>query len=252
MSETSDGNMRDRAQAAMREIRRYIESGISKQSFKPGEKLPTEREIAEQFGTGRNTVRKMLEVLEKEGTIVREIGRGTFVKDVLTPGAAVKAAVSGLSAGLDGIDIAQTASPRDLMEFRLSLEPFIAELSVERANGADITQMQKAIDQSRVARSLQQFEDCDDLLHHTIAISTRNPLFAAFAAIVTRIRHQGDWGALKKRTLTDKMREVHTVEHVRIVDAIRRRNAPGARDAMKAHLMSVQTMMFREERLPKS
>jgi DNA-binding FadR family transcriptional regulator len=252
MSETSDGNMRDRAQAAMREIRRYIESGISKQSFKPGEKLPTEREIADQFGTGRNTVRKMLEILEKEGTIVREIGRGTFVKDVLTPGAAVKAAVSGLSAGLDGIDIAQTASPRDLMEFRLSLEPFIAELSVERANGADIAQMQKAIDQSRVARSLQQFEDCDDLLHHTIAISTRNPLFAAFAAIVTRIRHQGDWGALKKRTLTDKMREVHTVEHVRIVDAIRRRNAPGARDAMKAHLMSVQTMMFREERLPRN
>jgi DNA-binding FadR family transcriptional regulator len=65
---------------------------------------------------------------------------------------------------------------------------------------------------------------------------------------VTRIRHQGDWGALKKRTLTDKMREVHTAEHVRIVDAIRRRNAPGARAAMEAHLQSVQTMMFREDR----
>lgn len=248
MKEAADGNMRDRAQAAMREIRRYIEGGIIKQSFRPGEKLPTEREIANQFGTGRNTVRKMLEILEKEGAIVREIGRGTFVKDVLTPAAAVKAAVPGLSVGFESMDIAQTASPRDLMEFRLSLEPYVAELSVERANGADIAQMQKAIDQSRVAKSLQQFEDCDDLLHHTIAISTRNPLFAAFAALVTRIRHQGDWGALKKRTLTDKMREVHTAEHVRIVDAIRRRNAPGARAAMEAHLQSVQTMMFREDR----
>jgi DNA-binding FadR family transcriptional regulator len=248
MKEAADGNMRDRAQAAMREIRRYIEGGINKQSFRPGEKLPTEREIANQFGTGRNTVRKMLEILEKEGAIVREIGRGTFVKDVLTPAAAVKAAVPGLSVGFESMDIAQTASPRDLMEFRLSLEPYVAELSVERANGADIAQMQKAIDQSRVAKSLQQFEDCDDLLHHTIAISTRNPLFAAFAALVTRIRHQGDWGALKKRTLTDKMREVHTSEHVRIVDAIRRRNAHGARAAMEAHLQSVQTMMFREDR----
>jgi DNA-binding FadR family transcriptional regulator len=248
VKQAADGNMRDRAQAAMREIRRYIEGGISKQSFKPGEKLPTEREIANQFGTGRNTVRKMLDILEKEGAIVREIGRGTFVKDVLTPVAAVKAAVPGLTAGLESFDIAQTASPRDLMEFRLSLEPYIAELSVERANGADIAQMQRAIDQSRVAKSLQQFEDCDDLLHHTIAISTRNPLFAAFAAIVTRIRHQGDWGALKKRTLTDKMREVHTVEHVRIVEAIRRRNGPGARAAMEVHLQSVQTMMFRDDR----
>jgi DNA-binding FadR family transcriptional regulator len=250
MRETVDGNLRDRAHVAMREIRRYIETGIHKQSLKPGDKLPTERAIAAQFKTGRNTVRKTLEVLEQEGAIIREIGRGTFVRDVLTPHAAIKAAVPGTAMvkGMEGLDLAQSASPRDLMEFRLSLEPFIAELSVERANSADIAQMQKAVDQSRVARSLQQFEDCDDLLHHTIAISTRNPLFAAFAAIVTKIRHQGDWGALKKRTLTEKMRDVHTAEHVRLVEAIRRRNGPGAHTAMKLHLQNVQTMMFREER----
>jgi DNA-binding FadR family transcriptional regulator len=231
----------------MQDIRRYIEAGINTQSFKPGEKLPTERQIALQFKTGRNTVRKTLEALEREGTIIREIGRGTFVKGVLMPGTAIKASVPG-GAALHDADLAQTASPRDLMEFRLSLEPFIAELSVERANSADIAQMQKAIDQSRVAKSLQQFEDCDDLLHHTIAISTRNPLFAAFAGTVTRIRHQGDWGALKKRTLTMKMREMHTAEHVRIVDAIRRRDATAAYSAMKIHLLSVQTMMFKDER----
>jgi DNA-binding FadR family transcriptional regulator len=251
MPRTSDSNLRDRAQIAAREIRRYIEVGLDKQSFRPGDKLPTERAIATQFKTGRNTVRRTLELLEQEGVITREIGRGTFVKEVLTPAAAIKAAVpgftNGFTKGLEGLDLAQSASPRDLMEFRLSLEPFIAELSVERASSADVTQMQKAVEQSRVARSLQQFEDCDDLLHHTIAISTRNPLFAAFAAIVTKIRHQGDWGALKKRTLTDKMRDVHTAEHVRIVDAIRRRNRPDAHFAMKAHLQSVQKMMFREE-----
>ncbi len=207
-------------------------------------------EIAEQFKTGRNTVRKIFEALERDGAIVREIGRGTFVKGVLTPGAAIKASVPGTAATMHDLDLnlTQSASPRDLMEFRLSLEPFIAELAVERANSADIAQMQRAVDQSRVAKSLQQFEDCDDMLHHTIAISTRNPLFAAFAAIVTRIRNQGDWGSLKKRTLTMKMREVHTAEHVRIVDAIRRRDAGAAYSAMKSHLLSVQTMMFKDDR----
>ena len=202
------------------------------------------------LNSGRDAIpfERRCEALEQEGAIVREIGRGTYVKEVLSSGAAVKAAVPGLTNGLTGFDLAQSASPRDLMEFRLSLEPFIAELSVERASSTDIAQMQRAIDQSRVAKSLQQFEDCDDLLHHTIAISTRNPLFAAFAAIVTKIRNQGDWGALKKQTLNEKMREVHTTEHVRIIDAIRRRNAPGAHGAMKAHLQSVQTMMFKEER----
>ena len=47
------------------------------------------------------------------------------------------------------------------------------------------------------------------------------------------------------------MREVHTAERVRIVDAIRRRNGPGAHGAMKAHLQSVQAMMFKEERSQK-
>lgn len=172
------------------------------------------------------------------------------MKGVLTPGAAIKASVPGSAAALHDLDLnlTQSASPRDLMEFRLSLEPFIAELSVERANSADIARMQRAVDQSRVAKDLQQFEDCDDMLHHTIAISTRNPLFAAFAAIVTRIRNQGDWGSLKKRTLTMKMREVHTAEHVRIVNAIRRRDAGAAYSAMKNHLLSVQTMMFKDDR----
>jgi DNA-binding FadR family transcriptional regulator len=248
MRQSADSNVRDRSRDATREIRRFIEAGITTQTFKPGDKLPTEREIAVQFKAGRNTVRKTLEALEGEGAIIREVGRGTFVKGIVAPSPSFKGALGPVSAdALQGLDLTQSASPRDLMEFRLSMEPFIAELSVRRANNADIAQMQRAVDQSRRAKSLQQFEDCDDLLHQTIALSTRNPLFAAFASLVTRIRTQGDWGALKKRTLTDKMRETHTAEHVRIVEAIRRRNGNAAYSAMKAHLQNVQAMMFKGE-----
>src|SRR5260221_967858 len=193
----------------------------------------------------RNTVRKTLDGLEQEGIIIREVGRGTFVSGKLSVHAAAGLGVP-LSSNLD-LDLVRQTSPRDLMEFRLSLEPSIAELSVVRASGADIEQMQAAVDQSRVAKNLQQFEDCDDALHNAIAASTRNPLFSAFAVIVTEIRNQGDWGALKKKTLTDRMREVHTVEHVDIVDAIRRRDAAAAYAAMRVHLQNVKSMMFKDE-----
>ena len=250
MHQSPDKNVRDRSRDATHNIRRFIEAGITTQTFKPGDKLPTEREIASQFKAGRNTVRKTLDALESEGAIIREVGRGTFVKGVLAASPTFKGPFVGAvpATPLQGLDLAESASPRDLMEFRLSMEPFIAELSVRRANNADIAQMQRAVDQSRRAKSLQPFEDCDDLLHHTIAISTRNPLFAAFAALVTRIRTQGDWGALKKRTLTEKMKETHTVEHVRIVEAIRRRNGNAAYSAMKTHLQNVQAMMFKDDR----
>jgi DNA-binding FadR family transcriptional regulator len=240
-----DGNVRDRSKEAAREIRHFIEAGISKQTLKPGDKLPTEREIASRFMAARNTVRKTLDSLEQEGIIIREVGRGTFVS-----GKPLVQALSGASLSFSShldLDLVRQTSPRDLMEFRLSLEPSIAELSVARASGADIGQMQAAIDQSRVAKSLQQFEDCDDALHKAIAASTRNPLFSAFAVIVTEIRNQGDWGALKKKTLTDQMRDVHTVEHVDIVDAIRRRDAIAAYATMKVHLQNVKSMMFKDE-----
>jgi DNA-binding FadR family transcriptional regulator len=245
MRTVSDANVRDRSKEAAREIRRFIEAGISKQTLKPGDKLPTEREIASRFMAARNTVRKTLDSLEHEGIIIREVGRGTFVsgKPLLR---AVANAGASLSSNLD-LNLVRQTSPRDLMEFRLSLEPSIAELAVARASGADIDQMQVAVEQSRVAKSLQQFEDCDDALHNAIAASTRNPLFSAFAVIVTEIRNQGDWGALKKKTLTDRMREVHTIEHVDIVDAIRRRDATAAYATMKVHLQNVKSMMFKDE-----
>jgi DNA-binding FadR family transcriptional regulator len=243
-----EGTVRDRSREAVREIRRFIELGISKQTLKPGDKLPTEREIAARFSAARNTVRKTLDSLEQEGVIIREVGRGTFISGQLQPRAfGVAFDAGGPVATYRELDLVRKTSPRDLMEFRLSLEPSIAELSVERASGADIERMQVAINQSRVAKSLQHFEDCDDALHNAIAASTRNPLFSAFAAIVTEIRNQGDWGALKKKTLTNKMREVHTTEHVDIVDAIRRRDAGAAHSKMKNHLQNVRSMMFRDD-----
>jgi len=245
MQPLTDGNVRDRSREAAREIRHFIEAGISRQTLKPGDKLPTEREIASRFMAARNTVRKTLDGLEQEGVIIREVGRGTFVSAKPSVRALSGASLS-LSSHLE-LDLVRQTSPRDLMEFRLSLEPSIAELSVARASGADIEQMQAAIDQSRVAKSLQQFEDCDDALHKAIAASTRNPLFSAFAVIVTEIRNQGDWGALKKKTLTDRMRDVHTIEHVDIVDAIRRRDAAAAYTTMKIHLQNVKSMMFKGE-----
>ena len=86
----------------MREIRRYIESRHQQAIVQAGRQAADRAAIATQFRTGRNTVRKTLEALEKEGAIVREIGRGTFVKEVLTPGAAVKAAVPSLATALAG------------------------------------------------------------------------------------------------------------------------------------------------------
>jgi DNA-binding FadR family transcriptional regulator len=236
----TEENIRDRSREAARDIRRFIEDGIATRRLKPGDKLPTERDLANTFATGRNTVRRTLVLLETEGKISRHVGRGTFI-------AAPPPEVGGSledSEDLSVVRIARATSPLDLMELRLSLEPNVAALCVQRASAAEIDRMQAVIEQSKSASDLQTFEDLDDDLHRAIALATRNPLFVTIATIITAVRAEAQWGVLKKRTLTDELRAKHTQEHVAIVDAIRRRDEEEARRAMETHLREVKAMMF--------
>lgn len=235
-------NVRDRARDAAREIRRYIETGINQQEFRGGDKLPNERDLAAQFKTGRNTVRKALIALEHEGRIERTVGRGTFVKagnafDLQRLGGKVQGAA-------DTKQISKSASPQDLMEFRLALEPDVVAICVERASTSDIERMEAIVKASRAAIPLRQFEALDDDLHRAMVEACRNALFMAAANLVSAVRAEAEWGNIKKRALTDDLRRLHTREHVAIVAAIRRRDAAEASEAMRRHLLSVRNMMF--------
>lgn len=241
----TEENLREKARVAAHEIRRYIEEGLAAKRLKPGGKLPTERDLAERFSTGRNTVRRTLVDLEAEGKIVRHVGRGTFIAQ---PPATTQA---GILPALDSgwlAQIVRAVSPLDLMELRLSLEPSIAALSVQRASVDEIDRMQRMVEESRRVDDLSAFEDLDDDLHRLIASTTRNPLFASIAGIITAIRAQSEWSVLKQRTLTRDMRMKHALEHEAIVAAIRRRDEGGAHAEMREHLRSVQSMLF--ERSP--
>jgi DNA-binding FadR family transcriptional regulator len=242
-------NVRDRSRDATREIRRFVEEGIVRGRLSPGDKLPNERIMAEQFSAGRNTVRKILIALENEGKITRHVGRGTFVTSK-GPEIAANAArknADGEEGGKDEpyLNVERTASPLDLMELRLTVEPEIAELSAMRAGILEIDRMQAAVDKSRVVTTLQEFEDCDDELHKTIAVASRNPLFVAISQMISAVRNAGEWGQLKERTLTNEARLHHLNEHVRIVQAIRQRDAAAARNEMRLHLVAVRESMLK-------
>src|SRR5215218_9648432 len=80
MLDRPSDNIRDRSREATRELRRYVEEAIAQRDLRPGDQLPTERDLAAKFGIGRNTVRKILVTLEREGKIERSVGRGTFIR----------------------------------------------------------------------------------------------------------------------------------------------------------------------------
>src|SRR5688572_27744725 len=75
-------NIRRRASDSVDSACRRIERNIKLGMWKPGHRLPTERELQVELGVARNTLRKGLQRLEREGKIVRHVGRGTFVAEL--------------------------------------------------------------------------------------------------------------------------------------------------------------------------
>lgn len=239
-------NVRERSREVAKSLKRYVIGRISSGQLLPGDKLPTERELVEMFGGGRSTVRKALQDLEQEGLLAREVGRGTFVREdaVTARGSVPGAAVLGAN-GLAGMQpLSRVASPADVMELRLMIEPAVVEQAVTRASQAEIDAMYEYLDHARTARTLEEFEHWDDVLHRSIAAASRNPLCAAVYGIISEVRREAQWGDLKRRTLTDELKRKHMEEHVRIVDAIRSRDPAAARAEMLHHLTHIRNNMF--------
>lgn len=211
-------------------IQEYIEKQIASGDLSCGGKLPTERALAEQFALSRSTVRSALKELERNGKIVRLVGRGTFVNQV----AALPERHGGHNH--DVLD----ASPAEVMDVRLILEPSVAELFVTRASGTDLQYLETCISRSEATSDLQEFEKWDTALHSAIVSAVKNEFLKKLFGYIDSARRQAEWGKLKRASLTEQRREMYQNEHRRIVDALKERDGPLARKLVEEHLRHVR------------
>ena len=201
---------------------------IAQGEWKPGERIPTERDLAQRFRSARNTVRRALKVLEEEGQIYREVGRGTFV------------AQPHHQHPDDLARRIETASPLEIMEVRLMVEPQATELAAARANGAELDAMTTCLEHGEAADTIADFEMWDGLFHQALIASCRNQLLIDIYDAINAVRRQAAWSALKERTLTPPRRANVQLQHRRIVAALRARDARLAATEMLKHLQDVK------------
>jgi len=204
---------------------------IRRGDWPEGQQLPPERRLAEDYGVARNTVRLALRRLESEGLLIRHVGRGTFVRD----GAGRRRVEGGgLSPRL------RAASPADVMEVRLILEPRAAALAANRANADDLFRIQGAYRNSVAAKGLSEFEHWDAQLHLAIVEATKNAMLIDYCVTINAIRNEPAWYHLKKRTVTAELRSVYDRQHDAMVAAIVDRDPEAARDRTHDHLATVR------------
>jgi DNA-binding FadR family transcriptional regulator len=214
-----------------RELARLILSSCEDPQFAPGGRLPNERSLAAQFGVTRTLVRHALTVLEAEGRVSREVGRGTFLR----PGA------TGIGMAVErGTEI----GPADVMAARRLIEPHVLPLVVRWATGRDFDEMRRCLEGGSRAQDAAEFEVWDFALHHAIVAASRNQLLVAAYDVVEQARKGEIWGSLKVRNDSKERRMAYQEEHVRLVEALLARDEQEAVAAMEAHLEHVQTNLL--------
>ncbi len=215
-------------------LRDFIMSSLRSGRWRPGERLPTERALSEQFGVSRGSVRKVLLEMREQGVLESTVGSGTYVSD----------RAHALLQAQGGEDPVRHTSPAELMEARLALEPAILEMVVAHATEADFARMDECCTRAEAATTLEEFEYWDGLLHEVVAAAARNSFVARMFRLMNEVRSQAEWGALKRRSVTPERRLQYQAEHRALVQAIRGRDPAQARVVSTEHLLRVRRNML--------
>ncbi|MGH8861828.1 MAG: FadR/GntR family transcriptional regulator [Jatrophihabitantaceae bacterium] len=208
-------------EGVLERIREYVVAeGLGK-----GDRLPSERDLAEQLGASRATVKQALVVLEVQGLVETRHGGGTFLRsnDVNIE------SVTTLLARRDRLP--------HVMDARIALESKVAELAAERRTAEDLAAIQSALHEMAAAVAADRDPNPGDKsFHGAIAAAARNPLLSRFLSEI-----ENEVSESRAESLRQRGRPPQSLrQHERIADAIRDGNPRAARAAMERHLASVR------------
>jgi DNA-binding FadR family transcriptional regulator len=219
-----------------------------------GNRLPTERQLALDLGVSRSAIRHAMTVLQAEGRVSREVGRGTFLRgpemtgpgsdgtpDPVAPdvGADALTRAAGWPGGAAGLAGSEDYAPADVMAVRRLFEPTAMSLVVAWATARDFAEMDRCLRGGERAADHDEFEVWDAALHRAIIAATRSPLLIRLYAEVERARHGRMWGDLKRRNASAARRDEYRRDHEEIVTGLGLRDADRATAAMRTHLTRV-------------
>lgn len=208
-----------------------IEKLILDGQLKSGDRLPSERELCDQFGVSRTVIRESIKSLQEKGLVEIRPGVGTFVHDGM-------ADIMRQSIGRI-IMKDKRHGLGNLTQVREIIEPEIAALAAENATQADIQAMQSAI--STMDESMHDVDAyivADQAFHLALAKATQNTLIVDLIdSIVDLLAEQRRYIFLASKGGPERGQ----IHHKRILNAVISGDRQSARELMMQHLKQVRT-----------
>ncbi len=211
---------------------------IFRGDYQPGQKIMTERELAEALNVSRNSVREAINKLVTLRFLEQRQGQGTFVRPI----------DEAVQIPLATVMETQDASLIDLLEMRMGIECTAASLAAQRIDADELEAIEKAITEMEHDISSGGLGTEGDLAFHmAIAAATKNPLQIYIMKNVSDFLHMGIRENLLHLYQVPENITTIIEQHKAIFDAIRRRDPEEAYNAMRNHITFVIDFFSRRQ-----
>ncbi len=198
--------------------------------FAVGDKLPPERQLAQEMDISRNTLREAIAALQLMGILEVRQSQGNFV---------VALPESGKESFTPENIFLPNVAPFTMVDSRIGLEPGVAWLAAERAAEEDICRIRQAletIEQAIANDDRKQYAEADVQFHLSIAKSTRNEIIVHTLSGLLEVLKSPLWQAMKQGLNRQEISRIRIEEHRAVFEAVRARDKEYAAARMREHL----------------
>jgi GntR family transcriptional regulator, transcriptional repressor for pyruvate dehydrogenase complex len=212
---------------------------IARGALKPGDRIPSEKMLCNQFGVGRTSVREALRSLSVMGILESRAGDGTFV---------AKSSDRCLERAFQWGLLLNPKVVEDLVETRLTLESHAASLAAARATPQNLRTIEEAIRGMEESISdPESYLEFDMAFHLEIARATQNGILENLLSTIRAYLQATIREALRPTPGRDSSRRatLSIDQHKKILAALKARNPRAARQAMSRHILSPRADLLR-------
>jgi DNA-binding FadR family transcriptional regulator len=211
------------------QLRRRILEG----EYSYEERLPAERNLAEEYGVSRGTIRSVLDLLEQQNLVTRQVGSGTYVTH---------------REMTDQQEISRVTSPIEMVEVRIAIEPQMVRLAIANASSQDLDELHAALRQCETCGGdVEKFARADTAFHLALAHCSKNKLIYWLYERISEVRRHSQWRQMKQKLLTRDRIDFYNSQHRALYEAIAARDAAKATQMIKQHLYGVQDDLLESE-----
>ena len=215
------------------EVARQLERMILKK-LHPGDKLPSERELAETLGVSRSSIRDAIRSLELIGLVEPRQGSGTVVREI---------SADTVMNPLTSVLRHKVELVTELIDFRKMLEPPLAARAAIHATSEELEEMDEILRRQETKfRGRQLAIEEDSEFHYAIAMASGNTVVLKMLDVLMDLLRD-----TRERSLQTEGRPQKSLAgHKKVLLAIKKRDAEGAKAAMRRHIEDIEEIVLNE------